>query len=360
MNLHLLLFVYVRLLISLHAHLSLLSCPMPPIYALARRDSWSNILNAAEGKPTGPDIGAIVGSILGAAVLAGVAFYIWRKRKRKREQALQVLQTENVDATTLQRQNRDRLRALKSLLPPVSTANEGDWRSKAPSAHPIWAEYRRDFEAQLRAEGYSETAIQLASESGIDDTIFPEESATQVAGRAARVPPGRLQEYITQRIQEEIARQRALGYLAPSSEISAGGSHSHSHIANTMREPSQVVQPTPPPQKPASRFRLPRWVPRGNAKQEEESPQPSQGGKSPQPIELSRMAPTASDRSRETRPQPSTSTERALRPEDYTANDRIRYMVRVASEERRLQGYDQDSDRQSEAGPAEPNFRIYH
>jgi hypothetical protein len=322
---------------------------MPPLYRVSHRDQFTNILNAASGnRLTASDIGAIVGSIVGAVLLVGVV-YIWNKRRCERKERQRTIRNGGLDAVTLQRQNRERLRALQSMLaPPAPERTDGDWRSKA---HPIWQQYRRGFEAELRAEGYSETAIQLASESGIDDTIFPDDSATQVAERA-RVPPGRLQEYITQQIQDEITRQRGLGLLSPTSELTAGGSRTES----TIREPARPVQQAP---KPASRFRLPRWIALGTGKQEDADSQPSRQERSQQSIELSRLPPTASDRSRETRIQQSTSTERARRPEEYTANDRIRYMVRVASEQLPNQRSDGHSERRSEPDD-ESNFRIYH
>lgn len=323
---------------------------MLPHYRVSRRDQFTNILNATSGnRLTASDIGAIVGSIVGAVLLVGVV-YIWHKRRRQRKERQRTVLNGELDAVTLQRQNRERLRALQSMLAPPAPPErgDGDWRSKAPSQHPLWQEYRRGFEAQLRAEGYSETAIQLASESGVDDTIFPDDSATQVAERA-RVPPGRLQEYITQQIQDEITRQRGLGLLSPPSELTAGGSRTES----TMREPASSVQQAP---KPASRFRLPRWIALGTGKQEDADSQPSRQRRSQQSIELSQLPPIVSDHSRETRLQQSTLTERALRPEEYTANDRIRYMVRVASEQLLNDGH---SARRSEP-EEESNLRIYH
>lgn len=287
---------------------------MPPADSHLHRRQSTNNLNAALDEGLSPrSVGAIVGCSAGALLLLIMGLYIWYDRRLKRKQRAQRIANNGVlDVVTLQKQNQERLQALRSLLPAKPAT---DRRSRAPSSHPIWKEYRHRFEAQLRAEGYSETAIQLASESGYEDTIFPDDSATQMA-EGGRVPFARMREYVSQQIQEEITRQRGLGYIGPSSETATVGSRTEL----SQRAPSVIPQ--------AARSRFSRWfIRRGNG---EDLPA------LPPPTSLSRARPNRSGQSISRTHLSNLSSvpaERVLRPEAYTANDRIRYMVRVASEE---------------------------
>lgn len=311
---------------------------MPPAGSHFRRDQFTKDLHATSGKSSSRrSVDTVIGCSVGVLLLLIMSFGIWYKRRlqwKKRSQ--QTACNGGLDAVTLQKQNENRLRALRSLLPanPNADGENRDWRSKTPSAHPIWREYRRSFEVKLRAEGYSETAIQLASESGYDDSIFLDDLTPQREKRA-RIPAARIQEYTSQHIQEEIAKQR--GPTSASEVTTAGSRTDLSQIAS-----SAISQAT---SQSASRSRFSQWLIRrvhscGRNKGlptlcPPTSPSHTVPNRSGQSIFLSRLSPRTPKPSKMASNPSSSPAERVPRPEEYTANDRIHYMVRVASEEQR-------------------------
>jgi hypothetical protein len=261
-------------------------------------------------------------------------WYEWRLKGKKK--ASQTAINGGLDVVTLQKQNETRLRALQSLLPANSNADGAneDWRSQAPLAHPIWREHRRRLEVKLRADGYSERAIQLASESGYEDSIFPDASTSQWAERTC-TSAARIREYTSQQIQEEVTRQRDFAYLAPASEATTAVSHA----GLSQGAYPAISQAT---SQPANRSRFSQWLMhRILANGRNEAPAALCPPTSPSHMsrnrsgQLIRLSPRTSKHSRNASHPSSVPAERVLRPEEYTANDRIHYMVRVASEEQR-------------------------
>ena len=208
-------------------------------------------LKAASGEGSSRrSVEAVVGCSVGVLLLLIMGLCIWCERRLKRKKKDK--QTNGgLDVVTLQKQNESRLRALRSVLPNADGENK-DWRSKTSLAHPIWREYRRRLEVKLRAEGCSETTIQLASESGYEDSIFPHTSGPPRVERT-RTPTARIQEYISQQIQEEVVRQRGFAYPVSASEATTVGSHanlSQAAISTISQAASQ----------PANRSRFSQWL----------------------------------------------------------------------------------------------------
>ena len=217
------------------------------------RDQFAKDLKAASGGGSSRrSVEAVVGCSVGVLLLLIMGLCIWYERRLKRKKkGKQTAINGGLDVVTLQKQNESRLRALRAVLPNADGENK-DWRSKTSLAHPIWREYRRRLEVKLRAEGCSETTIQLASESGYEDSIFPDPSATPRVERT-RTPTAQIQEYISQQVQEEVVRQRGFAYPVSASEATTAGSHanlSQGAISAISRAASQ----------PANRSRFSQWL----------------------------------------------------------------------------------------------------
>jgi hypothetical protein len=120
----------------------------------------------------------------------------------------------------------------------------------------------------------------------------------------------------------------------PASEATTAGSRTDlSQIA-----PSAISQAT---SQSASRSRFSQWLIRRvhscgrNKGLPTPSPSHTVPNRSGQSIFLSRLAPRTPKPSKMASNPSSSPAERVPRPEEYTANDRIHYMVRIASEEQR-------------------------
>lgn len=308
---------------------------MPRAGSHLLRNQFTKDLNAASSESSShQSVEAVVGCSVGVLLLLIMGFCIWYERRLKRKK-----NNEGLDVVTLQKQNESRFRALRSLLP--ANPNDGenkDWRPKTLLAHPIWREYRRRVEVKLHAEGYSETAIQLASESGYEDSILPDASATQSVERTC-IPAARIQEYTytSQQIQE-VARQRDFAYPVPASEATTAGS-----LTDLSQEALSTISQAS--SQPANRFRFSQWLMHRvhagarNGGLATLCPQTSPSHKRPNRSEpftfLSRLSPRTSKHSRNTSNSSSVPAGQVPRFGEYTANDRIHYMVRIASEERR-------------------------